>query len=308
MPDRLVVGAFTPSVLLSVARSAGRLAEQALEVEEVPVASSPAQFRSLLDGELDVALTSPDNVLGYRFDPGNPLGALADVRIVSTVDRGLGLALYGRPGLGREDLSRTRLVFGVDVPTSGFALAMYALAESLGLDRDGMDLVALGSTPRRLAALRDGRCDATMLNAGNELLAESAGCRALASVADVCAPYVGTVVCVHGEERLAAAHRLAQALRLTAADVCEGRAGETAAVEAAERLQLPGDLAARYVDRLRSPTEGLILQAEPDRAGLRTIVELRRRFVPRTVDGEDVLGSALEDAAGLISTDAPAPR
>ena len=58
------------------------------------MSSSPAQFRSLLDGELDVALTSPDNVLAYRFDPGNPLGQVADVRIVSAIDRGMGLGLW----------------------------------------------------------------------------------------------------------------------------------------------------------------------------------------------------------------------
>jgi ABC-type nitrate/sulfonate/bicarbonate transport system substrate-binding protein len=306
VPDHVVVGAFTPSVLLSVARRTGRLAEQDLEVEEVPVASSPAQFTSLLAGELDIAFTSPDNVLAYRFDPGNPLGVLADVRIVSTVDRGMGLALYARPGLDRADLSGAPLVFGVDVPTSGFALAMYALAESLGARRDSMDLLALGSTPRRLEALVAARCDATMLNAGNELLAEEAGCRVLATAADVCAPYVGTVVCVHGDEQLPAARRLALALRRTAVDICEGDAGEVAAEEAAGRLQLAAPLAARYVERLRSPSEGLILTPEPDREGLRTIVELRRRYLPTEVDGVDVLAAALEDSSGLLSADAPA--
>ncbi len=309
MPDQvvLVVGAFTPSVLLSVARRTGRLAEQDLQVEEVPVASSPAQFRSLLAGEIDIALTSPDNVLAYRFDPGNPLQTLADVRIVSTVDRGLGLALHGRPGLERDGLTTGSPVLGVDVPTSGFALAMYALLESLGTRREDVELVALGSTPRRLEALQDGRCDATMLNAGNELLAEAAGCRALATVADVCAPYIGTVVCVHGDGRLTSAQRLARALRRAAVDITEGTSAAVAAQEAATRLHLPADLAARHVDRLRNPTEGLILEAEPDLVGLRTIVDLRRRYLPTEVDGADVLARALDVGSGLVAVDASAP-
>ena len=298
--DHLVVGAFTPSVLLSVASRTGRLEEQGLTVEEVPVSSSPAQFQALLAGELDVAFTSPDNVLAYRFDPGNPLGTLADVRILSTVDRGLGLGLYGRPGLAPADVSDAHLVFGVDVPTSGFALAMYALAESLGAARASLQLLALGSTPRRLEALVDGGCDATMLNAGNELVGEQAGCARLAGVAEVCGAYVGTVVCVHGEERLHPAHRLTRALRLTAEDVCAGRCDTVARAEAADRLGLPEDLAARYVERLRSPTEGLILDDQPDREGLRTVVELRRRFLPTKVDGVDVLDAALSDESGLI--------
>jgi ABC-type nitrate/sulfonate/bicarbonate transport system substrate-binding protein len=357
--DRLVLGAFTPSVLLSVARRTGRLAGQGLEVEEVPVGSSPAQFRSLLDGELDVAFTSPDNVLAYRFDPTNPLRTLADVRIVATVDRGLGLALYGRPGLdptalsgqgrvpqpgreggpgirarsgkaevrersglrrapttqpvgmrGRERRGRVAghgLVLGVDVATSGFAVAMYDLLDTLGVDRDGVEVVALGSTPRRLQALREGGCDATMLNAGNDLVAEDAGCRPLARVADTCSPYVGTVVCLHGEEHLTAAHRLSRALRLTADDICGGRAREVAAEEAAERLGLSPDLAVRYVDRLADPAEGLIPDPEPDLRGLRTVVELRRRHLPAVVDGVDVLAAALEPSSGLVAAAATRP-
>ncbi|MPZ95366.1 MAG: PhnD/SsuA/transferrin family substrate-binding protein [Propionibacteriales bacterium] len=302
---RLVVGAFTPSVLLAVARRSGRLDEHGLEVEEVPVPSSPAQFRALLAGELDVAFTSPDNVLAYRFSPSNPLGAVADVRIVSSVDRGLGLGLYGRPGLERADQLRGA-VLGVDVSTSGFALAMYALADSMGVGRDAYELVALGSTPRRVTALLAGECDATMLNAGNELIAEQAGCACLATVADVCAPYLGTVLSVAGDNLVGHARTLATALRLTAGDLRAGRADAVAVDEAGRLLQLPTALAERYVDRLKSPDEGLIGSDEVDLEGLATIVELRRRFLPETVDGVDVLDRALDPASGLVASPAGA--
>ncbi|MGY1808514.1 ABC transporter substrate-binding protein [Blastococcus sp. SYSU D00669] len=295
---RLVVGAFSPSVLLSLARRTGRLAEAGLDPEEVPVASSPGQFRSLLAGELDVALTSPDNVLAYRFSPGNPLGELLDVRIVGAVDRGLGLALYARPGLGTLRGARV----GVDVPTSGFALAMYALAESLGVARDEYELVALGSTPRRLAALLAGDCDATMLNAGNELVAEERGCRRLAAVADECAPYLGTVLAVAGEAHLEPARALAGVLAGTADAVLAGELDDLAADVAAERLGLSPELARRHVARLRSPTEGLVPHGGVDPAGLATIAGLRRRFLPEVVDGADVLDRPLDASSGLLAT------
>src|SRR4051795_3944726 len=64
---QLVVGAFSPSVVLRVSRRLGLLDERGLEVTENPVTSSPAQFRALIDGDLDAALTSPDNVIAYRF-------------------------------------------------------------------------------------------------------------------------------------------------------------------------------------------------------------------------------------------------
>ncbi|WP_448626575.1 ABC transporter substrate-binding protein [Geodermatophilus sp. URMC 64] len=299
MPSRLVVGAFSPSVLLSVARRTGRLAEVDLEPEEVPVASSPGQFRLLLAGELDVAFTSPDNVLAYRFSPNNPLGELLDVRIVSAVDRGLGLALYGRRGLeGPEALRGARI--GVDVPTSGFALAMYALTESLGVPPADYELVALGSTPKRLTALLAGACDATMLNAGNELVAAEQGCPRLAAVADVTPPYLGTVLAVAGEEHLEQARALAGALNRTIDDVLAGRVDDVAAEEAAARLGVSPELARRYVERLRDPAEGLIPGGEVDPAALATIAGLRRRFLPEVIDGVDVLDRPLDSSSGLL--------
>jgi ABC-type nitrate/sulfonate/bicarbonate transport system substrate-binding protein len=303
--DRLAVGAFSPSVLLRLARRTGALAEQGLEVEERPVPSSPVQFAALLAGDLDAALTSPDNVIAYRYSPDNPLGRTADVRIVAAVDRGLGLALYGRPGVPPAALAGATLA--VDVPTSGFAFAMYALAESVGLDRADYRVVALGSTPKRLAALLAGECAATMLNAGNELHAERFGCPVLARVAEVCPPYLGTVLAVAGEARLAAATRLAAALRRTAGLVCSGDLDTEAADEAADALGLPPALARRYVARLASRAEGLVVDGLVDPVALRTVVDLRRRYLPAVAGGVDLLALALTPGTDLLAVGAAAP-
>src|SRR5262245_18851354 len=235
------LGTFSPPVVLDLAASRGLLAAAGLEVTEHPVPSSPAQFRSLVDGDLQVALTSPDNVLAYRFDPRNPLGELLDARIVSAVDRALGLGLYGRPGFVVEDLRGARV--GVDVPHSGFALALYALADRLGVRREEYELVPLGSTPKRLEALLAGDCDATMLNAGNDLLAEAAGCVRLAGAADHFAPYLGTVVAVVGDRHLEKARRLARALTEVCAEILGGAFDDEVVESARRRLGLDEPLA-----------------------------------------------------------------
>lgn len=296
--EEIVVGSFTPSVLLDVARSTGRLDDQGLGVTEVPVASSPAQFRALIDDELTVALTSPDNVLAYRFKPGNPLGELADVRIVAAVDRGMGLGLYGRPGMTVSDLPGS--VIGVDVATSGFALALYALADSLGVARDSYELAALGSTPRRLEALLAGECLATMLNAGNELIAEQRGAVRLASVSEHLSPYLGTVVAVAGDRHLDPALRLSRALLDTAGDVADGGLTDAVARSAAQRLGLDDDLAQRYVARMRDPREGLVPDGVVDRGALETLVRLRTTYLPTVVDGVELLDAALAADSGLV--------
>ncbi len=296
-----MVGSFTPSVLLDVAGTTGSLEARGLQVEEVAVTSSPAQFRSLLDGDLDVALTSPDNVLAYRFNPGNPLGELADVRIVAAVDRGMGLGLYGRHGTTAADLVGARV--GVDVATSGFALALYALAESLGVTRDQYELVTLGSTPRRLEALLAGDCTATMLNAGNELVAEQRGCVRLASAADELSPYLGTVVAVAGDTHLQVAESLSSALLETARHIVDGELSAETAASAARRLGLDDTLARRYVERLRDPRDGLVPDGTVDRGSLETLVRLRTTYLPNPAPGGgDLLDAALQPDSGLVHT------
>jgi len=292
------VGTFSPPVVLDLAASSGLLDAAGLEVTEHPVRSSPAQFRSLVAGDLQVALTSPDNVLAYRFNPQNPLGELLDARIVGAVDRALGLGLYGRPGSTADDLRGARV--GVDVPHSGFALALYALAERLGVRREEYELVTLGSTPKRLHALLAGECDATMLNAGNELLAEAAGCVRLAGVTDHFTPYLGTVVAVVGDRHLDTARRLLRALSETCAEILNGSLEAEAAAAAQRRLRLDPPLARRYVDRLRSPDDGVIADGVVDRASLETLVRLRSEYLPSIVDGHDVTSAALAEDSGLV--------
>ena len=292
------IGTFSPSIVLDLAASTGLLRATGLEILEQPVSSSPGQFRSLASGELQVAFTSPDNVLAYRFDPGNPLGDVLDARIVGAVDRALGLGLYGRPGLSADELRGARI--GVDVPHSGFALALYALGDRLGVRRDEYELVSLGSTPQRLQALLAGECDATMLNAGFELLAEQAGCVRLAGVTDHFAPYLGTVVAVVGDEHLDAARRLLGAVTETVGEILAGTLHHEAREAAARRLGLDGDLARRYVERLRSPDEGLVTDGVVDRASLQTLVALRRTYLPKVVDGHDVMDGALAEDSGLV--------
>jgi ABC-type nitrate/sulfonate/bicarbonate transport system substrate-binding protein len=177
---------------------------------------------------------------------------------------------------------------------------MFALAERLGVGRDDYELVALGSTPKRLEALLAGDCDATMLNAGNELVAERAGCVRLARVTDHLTPYLGTVVAVVGEQHLGTARRLMDALTTTMREFDAGRLDDEARDAAARRLRLDAELARRYVDRMHSRDEGLVPDGAVDRDSLATLVELRRTYLPQQVDGRDVMDSALAEGSGLV--------
>ncbi|MBX7448097.1 hypothetical protein GR927_08840 [Mycolicibacterium sp. 3033] len=274
--DVVTLGVFSPSVLLAVAQSTGRLDAAGVRVHEVPVPSSPAQFASLRDGTYDAVFTSPDNVLAYRFLPGNPLGEMLDVEIVAGIDRGLGLCLSAR----RERTGFSGAVLGVDVPTSGFAFVAYALLAELGVGREDVEVVALGSTPKRAAALVDGRCDVTILNAGNEIRARMNGCVELADVTSL-GPYLGTVVArLRHAPGGDAVERLVAALGDTAQAVLTGAVTAEAEQAAARLLALTSDGATEHVAVLRDAARGLISDGSVDVAALRTLVRLRSRFLP----------------------------
>lgn len=272
------VGTFTPSVVLDVARRTGRLAELGVEVAEHPVTSSPAQFAALQDGSLDLAVTSPDNVLLYAGFDANPLRGRLPLTITAALDRGLGLSLWTRPGIG---LSEAR-VFGVDVAVSGFAIAARALLTSLGVDTDALETLPLGSTPQRRVALTAGVCDVTILGSGNELRAEEDGCRRVASVRQL-GDYLGAVACrltTAAPRSARDADAVAGALVDTGAEIAAGR-HDALAVSAAERLLgLSPASARRHLDVLRSPQTGVVAGGRLERTALLTLAGLRRGLQP----------------------------
>ena len=277
---RLRIGTFTPSLLIDLARSTGRLDRAGLEVTETPVPSSPSQFRSLESREFDVVMTSPDNVLAYRFLSANPLGRNLPVEILAGIDRGLGLSLCLAPSVTDVADVRGRVV-GVDVPQSGFAFVAFALLERAGLSPADYAVESLGSTPRR-AALTNGTCAATVLNAGNELRAGTSGCRVVSTVADI-GPYLGTVMAALPVDHTTIAgprKRLAEVVIDTAHDIVSGRLRQEV-LEAAGRLLGLGDReAAAHRQCLLDRTHGLITDGRVDEASINTLIDLRRRHSP----------------------------
>ncbi|GMA87020.1 hypothetical protein GCM10025868_22700 [Angustibacter aerolatus] len=213
--------------------------------------------------------------MAYRFDPANPLGERADVRIVTAIDRGLGLALHLRPGLDPSDPESLRgRVFGVDVATSGFAFGMYEPARDAGLEPGSYEVVALGSTPRRLEALLEGRCDATMLNAGNEP-AGRAGRRAPARPAHR-RPVALPRHRARGRRR-GAPDRGDRARAGPDRDGAGDRVGRACTTTPSTRPSTRSGFRPRSPTgtsrRLADPEQGLVLDGLVDPAALRTLVE-----------------------------------
>ena len=299
-PVRLHVGTFTRSLLIHVAREAGKFSRANIEVVEVPVSSSPAQFRSLEAGDLDLALTSPDNVLAYRFLSDNPLGHNLPLQILLALDGGLGLSLCLEPSLSNVEEVRGR-VLGVDVPESGFAFVAYELLQRAGVGASDYRVESLGSTPRRATALIAGECAATVLNAGNELRAEGAGCSVVAAANDI-GPYVGTVIAaLNTEDREVAdlQRRFSVALVECANEILAGDYRSEILIAARSLLELNEEQARAHYYCMRAPQTGLISDGVLDHRAVQTLVELRRAYRPTTELDTimDSLDSVIRDSA-----------
>jgi hypothetical protein len=277
----LNVGTFTKSLLIHLAHETGTFSKAGLDVREFSVTSSPGQFSSLSAGELDLAITSPDNVLAYRFLPQNPLGRMLPVEIVSAVDRGLGLSLCLAPSVDSVEDVRGQVV-GVDVPQSGFAFVAYELLRRAGLEPGDYEIATLGSTPRRTSALIANECTASILNAGNELRAKRAGCT-LVSRVDEIGPYLGTVIAtLHTESSkvLDTRRRFADVLLETSQEIVNGERESEVIPAAMSLLELSEDDARSHYACLRDRANGLVPSGVVDRASMVTLLELRRRYLP----------------------------
>lgn len=272
MIRRLTVGQFSESPVLAAARALGLDRRHGLDLATVRVPSSPGQFAALRDGDIDVAITSPDNVLLYATTDRNPLGTQLPIRMVRAIDRGLGLALLTRPTITTVgELQEASLA--VDVVRSGFALLLFTMLDRLGVDREGMAFAELGSTPKRLTALLDGDTDGSILNAESRVTALSAGMRPWITSADVAPNYLGTVLAVTAgfdpDTVDALTHLWDEStqwlLSQPSAEVAELLAQSDAALASPE-----------YVDLIRDPAFGLLADPTIEPADLQVLAAIRR--------------------------------
>lgn len=300
-PQPVRLAYFSRSVVSAMATSRGLYDRAGLAVTEQAVTSSPAQFAGLRDGEHDLALTSPDNVAAYRLTEANPLGQRLDARIVLGVDAGMGLSVLAGPHItSLHDLAGR--VVGVDVAESGFALALFAVMSDAGLEsgRD-YDIIELGSTPRRRVALLEGRCDATLLNAGHDIAAELAGCHRLARITDTISPYLGTVLAATGswlERSDDVAGRFGDAWLAATAIVLDPAERGTVQPLLGEILGLPEAGAVAAYEVLVSERDGLVPDGRVDPAALHTVLRLRAQH-GGPASGVDLSPGGIE-SSGLI--------
>lgn len=270
----LRVGQFSESPVLAVAKQLSLGEKHGINWTTERVSSSPGQFKSLADGEIDIAITSPDNVLLYATTDKNPIGQQLDLKFLRTIDRGLGLALYTSQEI--TEISQLEgSVLGVDVPNSGFAFLLFEMLSQLGVARETFELESVGATPNRLAAVVEGRVSATILNAETAVAAEQAGLKKWSSSIDVSSDYLGTVL-VQLAESIDDSTKLFLGLWQEASEAIWSMSAEALA----ELLSggYPKLASASYIALLKSEEYGLLRAPDVTQQQLLLLSEIRSHF------------------------------
>ncbi len=177
---------------LWVGQQKGFFAAQGLELSLSITPNSVHMARELYAGGVNVALTSMDNVVAYGCGDGEvSLGEPADFFAFMSVDDGL-LSLMAQPEFDTVSSLRGQTI-AVDALTTGYVLVLKEILAHHGLTESDVRYVPIGTGAERLAALKEGRCAATLLNAPLCLAAESVGKIRLVRASAMVGPYQGVV-------------------------------------------------------------------------------------------------------------------
>ena len=264
-----------------VATQKGFFAAEGLEVKLTPATGSAAQMRGLADGKFDIAISTIDNVIAYDEGQGE---AKLDMRADFFAFMG---AQYGAVRLvSQPDIRAIGELKGkslaVDAATTGYAFVLRKMLQKGGLSESDYALEPMGGTGQRAEALMQGRTAATILTSPLEVLAESRGYRRLANAVDVVGPYQA----LSGVARRTWARDNAEALvgfirgYVKALDWLRDPSHRAEAIEIyrANVPQVSEEIAGKAWVTLLAGPEGFQRKAKLDRAGIETVIALRREF------------------------------
>lgn len=288
-PPRVITfGQFSDSAVLHAIRHLGLDDSSGLAFETTRVPSSPDQFAWLRNGVIDIAITSPDNVLLYATTDQQPLGERLDIRMVRSIDRGLGLSLFSRSEIETVDDLRGHEV-GVDVVRSGFALLLFRILAQQGIPRDSVHIVELGATPKRLLAVLKGEATATILNAESRVSAQEAGLKEWGSSDDISSNYLGTVLTVRNDFDSDLAKLITSVWTTATTWLLNAPTTEVMAVLEAANSALGAE---GYVALLRDPRFGLLEDPRISVEDLQELARIRRESGAYTPDSESIAALA----------------
>jgi ABC-type nitrate/sulfonate/bicarbonate transport system substrate-binding protein len=263
-----------------IAQRNGLFEAQGLNVQLAYTPSSGFLITSLLDGKVDLAFATIDNVVAYQEGQGEAkIGADPDLFAFMGGDGGF-FSLVAAPSINSVGDLRGKTV-SVDAMTTGLAFVTRELIARGGLAESDVNYLRVGGTALRYRDLLAGKQEATLLRTPFELLAESRGFRKLAT-AETLGSYQGSVGLARrswAREHETSLVGFLRAYRAATDYIYEPANREIVeAVLVANIRDMTPALAKRSYELLLSPTGGLSRDLAPSIDGIRTVLQLRTKY------------------------------
>lgn len=163
-----------------IAKESGLYARNGLDVQLLRVTGNVAVM-AIVSGEVNIGLMGGSAVITSNLSG-------SDAVIVAAGQVSTDYSLVTHPKVKTAEQLKGGIIGVASVVGSAMTGTLYAL-QKLGLSRNDVTLLTVGGTPERLAALRTGRIQATLLSPPTSFAAEREGYSILTDVIGMPLPY-----------------------------------------------------------------------------------------------------------------------
>ena len=262
-----------------IAQDRGLFAKQGLAVtHEITRGSTPA-MRGLMDGKYQFASTAFDNAIAIAEGLGDVKFDNFDVVAILGIHSGMN-KIVSRPEIKSYADIRGKAIAG-DAAASGYGLVLVKVLASHGMQL-GKDyqMVAVGSTPNRIAAMRDGKAVAGIITPPEHFALLKGGYNLLGDATEAIGAYQGSAFVARSSWAKANEATVLAFLRaqIAATDmVFADKAGSLAVMRKHVKNVSDADLEATYNEMVTSKG-GLNRRGAMNMDGVRMLLTLRNEL------------------------------
>ena len=281
---RLITFPGAPNLPIFIAQRDGLFERYGIEVDMSTTPSSIYQFEQLAAGSFDIVGTAFDNVVAYRENQG-----AADLDRPLAVSAFMGASQIELSLISADAYPSLASLRGQDIAMdaldTGFAFVAYDLLENAGITSKEVSLRAVGATPQRLDAVKDGTHAATLTIEPFTTMARASGCHVLGTSTEQYSHYQGGVFAARDswlDTNPETVNGFVSAYR-AALDIVFDANQRAHCIETllSNMPQIKPGLADKVMDKLLDPRTGLSRQASVSLPGIQSVLALRERYHPK---------------------------
>ncbi len=177
-----------------IALDKGFFAKEGLDVAHEVTRGSEGVMQGIMTGKYQFGSAALDNTIAYVEGQGDVKIDNFDLVAIMGVHSGMS-RIVTRPEIKNLKDIKGQTV-AVDAANSGYGLVMYKILELNGLKRDDYKVLAVGSGPNRMAALKDNKAVAAAVSPPEDSKAKQEGFNMLADATEIIGAYQGSAYVV----------------------------------------------------------------------------------------------------------------